>query len=269
MVIIADGLKAAATYLYGYLNNMAALLSDNFNDDTLDTALWDVAPLNNPNAGVTVAETGQQLVITPLASTAGTNRNGLMSDATYDFTFGYAVWHLPQIAGVGSGSINTRCGLALDANNWFGFDITSNFTCRKVQGGVASDTNLGFSTTLFKYLMVFFAGARASWWYSTDGKTWVHARSGETLSFAVTALKVFIDAGTTASVAVSPASSIFDNIEAGGLEIDTSHFALAVGFNAELDVEPSAGLPIIMQLSPDDLGGDGVTLIEGQDFPRE
>jgi hypothetical protein len=61
--------------------------ADNFDDNSIDPALWEIAPYTNgaSQTGVTVSETSQHLEISPPASTSGTHYNSLLSVPSMDF----------------------------------------------------------------------------------------------------------------------------------------------------------------------------------------
>ncbi len=232
---------------------MPAILTDNFNDNVIDTAKWDVAALDNFNAGVTVVETGDQLVITPLASTASSNFNGLTSDATFNITQGFAIWKLEQMAINGA---VTRCGVFLDANNWVGFQVTpSVLTFRKRASSTDSNTTTIYDSTNHKYLMLHHCGARVNWYISPNGLTWTAWRTGVEPEFTVTEVKLFLDAGTTGSVA-TPGTAIFDDVEIGTLDIEAA-FELQAGFSGYVDLIIDPGFPLNIDLT----GGGGETNI--------
>ena len=221
---------------------MPAILTDNFNDNVIDTAKWDVSAIADFNAGVTVAETGGQIVITPLSATAGSNRNGLTSDATFNLTQGFAIWKLPQIAGPVANAV-TRCGVYLDANNWIGFEVqNTTLTYRKRAASTDSNTTATYNSTNHKYLMLHHCGTIVNWYTSADGVTWAAARTGVAPGFAVTSLKLFLDAGTIGSVA-TPGTAIFDDVEIGTLDL-IAPFEQLAAFGGFVDLIIDPGFPL-------------------------
>jgi len=245
---------------------MAAILSDNFNDNSIDTSAWDPSTLDF-DAGVTVSETGQQLVITPLTSTAGTKRNGLQSDNTFNFTQGFAVWKLDQKAGANA-NVETRCGVFLDASNYLSFQVANTtLTFRKRAGASNSDTTLTYNSTNHKYLMIHHVGASATWYTSPDGAVWTAQRSNIAPGFAVTALKMFFDCGTIASVAtITPSTAVFDDVQIGTLDLLVPWEQLAqFGRFVDLIIDPGCPLNIV----PDGIttGDELPELTEGQEWP--
>lgn len=246
---------------------MPAILSDNFNDNSIDTASWDVTAIANFNASVTVVETGAQLVITPMTSTAGTNRNGLQSDATFNFTKGFAIWRLDQKAGANA-AVETRCGVVLDASNYLSFEIANTtLTFRKRAAAANSDTTTTYNSTNHKYLMLHHCGAAVNWYTSPDGVVWTAQRTGVAPGFVVTALKKFFDCGTTGSVAtITPTTAIFDDVSIGTLDLNLAWEQIGMFEDIRrLTLDPGCPLNIV----PDEIttGDELPELTEGQGFP--
>lgn len=227
---------------------MPAILTDNFNDNVIDTAKWDVGAIADFNALVTVAEAGAQLVVTPLAATGSSNRNGLISDSTFNMTQGFAIWKLVQIASNGA---VTRCGVYLDANNYCSFEVASTtITFRKRDAGSNSDTTTTYNSTNHKWVMLHRSGTHWLWYTSADGAVWAQQRASVTSTFAVTALKKFFDAGTIGSVA-TPGTAIFDDVEIGTLDIVTNFDQLAAFSGVfELDLDPGFPLNLVPAEAP-------------------
>jgi len=238
---------------------MPATLTDNFNDNSLDTAKWDVGAIANFNASVTGSETGQQYVITPMTSTAGTNRGGLTSDSTFDLTQGFVVFNLVQKAGANA-SVETRCGVYLDASNYLSFEVANTtITFRKRASGSDSDTTTTYNSTNHKYLMIYHSGTAVVWATSPDGVVWTVQRGGVAPGFVVTALKVFLDAGTTGSVAtITPTTAIFDDVSIGTLDLSASLEAAPGTFAPHYDFVLSAGFPL--NIDPATLQGEPFTI---------
>lgn len=222
---------------------MPATFTDNFDDNAIDGAKWDVGSIADQNAGVTVQETGGQLVVTPMPATAGSNRNGLLSDAAFNFTRGYAIWKVDQAAAAGVGNASTRCGLYLDASNYLSFEIGGSvITFRRRLAGVNSDSVLAYNAAVHKYFMLQHCGTHANWWYSTNGAVWVWQRGPVVPGFAVIALKTFMDAGTVASVA-TPGTAIFNDVEIGTLDFPLP-FEQIAAFEKKVDLRIDVGFPL-------------------------
>lgn len=241
---------------------MPAILTDNFNDASIDLAKFDVNAIADFNAGVTVVET-TVITITPLAATGGSNRNGLISDATFDLTQGYGIWKISQVASNGA---VTRCGFYLDANNYCSFEVASTtLTFRKRDGGSNSDTTTTYNSTNHKYVMLHRCGTHWFWYTSADGVTWTQARASVTSTFAVTALKQFLDAGTIGSVA-TPGAAIFDDVEIGTLDFPLPFEQLAA-FGGKVDLVIDPGFPLNIDAASMGSGGGLPDITEGQGFP--
>lgn len=241
-------------------------MTDNFNDNSINFTTWGVTAIDGVNAGVTVAETGGESVFTPMASTAGTNRNGLLSNNTFNLTQGFAIWKLAQKAGA-SASVVTRCGVAIDANNYASFEVADTvITFRNRAASVNSDTTATYSATNHKYLMIHHCGNSINWYTSVDGIVWASARLGVAPGFAVTALKTFMDSGTTASVSpITPSTAIFDDIEIGTLDFDLSFEQMAAFAPSIVTLEYVPGFPLNIDIGS--IGGGIPVITEGQGFP--
>jgi len=89
-------------------------ITDNFNDNVIDTVLWDKF-----ETGGTITETGQQISISLPTSTI--SNVDITSDATYDFTGSSITIKLIEYTPVGSQTGYISCGIAVwvDSNNSF------------------------------------------------------------------------------------------------------------------------------------------------------
>ena len=78
----------------------APIVSDNFNDNSLDTGKWDTNLFSGfTNTSLGLAETSQQLEIGPLLqNTGGSNYRGIRTVNTYNFSGAYAFVELVQAA---------------------------------------------------------------------------------------------------------------------------------------------------------------------------
>src|SRR5919106_3982744 len=79
----------------------APIVSDNFNDNSIDTAKWNPNDLFSgfTNTNVPIAETSQQLEIGPLLqNVSGSSYRGIRTVNSYNFTGGYTYVELVQAA---------------------------------------------------------------------------------------------------------------------------------------------------------------------------
>ena len=75
-------------------------MSDDFNDNSLDTAKWDTNLFSGfTNTNVPIAETAQRLEIGPLLqNVAGSSYRGIRTVNTYNFSDAYSYVELVQAA---------------------------------------------------------------------------------------------------------------------------------------------------------------------------
>lgn len=96
-------------------------INDDFDDNSLDGAKWSVGNLYGiDQTGMTVAETSQELRITP-AVTSSVRARGLHTVQNYNLTGRSAFVHVKQVASQtgGNNGIQTSMILGPDASNWF------------------------------------------------------------------------------------------------------------------------------------------------------
>ena len=122
----------------------ATILSDDFNDNSIDTAKWNPNDLFSgfTNTNVPIAETSQQLEIGPLLqNVSGSSYRGMRTVNTYDFSESYAFVELVQAP-----ASNT----AADAMFTVGYSVTAYYRLRVSAGTLTGVRNVGGTkTTLF------------------------------------------------------------------------------------------------------------------------
>src|SRR5690606_24212730 len=91
---------------------------------------------------------------------------------------------------------------------------------------------------------------------SADGATWTAARTGVDPEFDVSAVNLFLDAGTTGSVA-TPGTAIFDDVEIGTLDIEAP-FEQMAAFGGYVDLIIDPGFPLNIDISA--LAGETFTI---------
>ena len=122
----------------------APIVSDDFNDNSIDTAKWDPNDLFSgfTNTNVPIAETSQRLEIGPLLqNVSGSSYRGMRTVNTYDFSESYAFVELVQAP-----ASNT----AADAMFTIGYSVTAYYRLRVSAGILTGVRNVGGTkTTLF------------------------------------------------------------------------------------------------------------------------
>src|ERR1043165_7025301 len=122
----------------------ATIVSDDFNDNSIDTAKWNPNDLFSgfTNTNVAIAETSQRLEIGPLLqNVSGSSYRGMRTVNTYDFTGAYAYVELVQAP-----ATNTTA----DAMFTLGNSVTAYYRIMEEAGTLKGVRNIGGTkTTLF------------------------------------------------------------------------------------------------------------------------
>ncbi len=195
-------------------------LFDNFDDNSRDTAKWDLGSTDsgNDNASVTTTETNQQLEIQPLNSTAGANYYGYKSDKLFSLENSAVfveVVQAEEAAGantqlvVQNDPLNGLYGLKIEVENTelaFSYNL----------GGADNAATVTYNSTTHRWWRIRYDTATPDieWQTSPDGLNWTTRRTVAVSTLAgldLTTLRVFVNAGTWQSVS-SPIASIFDNL---------------------------------------------------------
>lgn len=202
------------------------ILSDDFNDNSLDTTRWTANDLFSGfiDLSVPLNETGQRLEIGPLLQNAsGSHYRGIRTVNSYDFTGGRAHVELVQPA-----SATTKA----DAMFTLGYSVDSYYRIyvsegkligqKKVAGVKTTLFNINYDSTNHRYLrirhdetanLVILETAAST---GTGPGTWT-SRHSETWNSAVqlAATQFELKAGTWQPETNAPGTVIFDNFEFG------------------------------------------------------
>lgn len=173
-------------------------LTDNFDDNSLDTGKW-----IRYGSSTHVQETGGELRIT--TSTAGNVIRGIISVDSYNLTSSFASVLLVSpgaIASIDDLEIEFRVTKDTSVNelSWMvdGFDYTINAT--KTVGGIFSFIDfIPYQPNLHKYFRIREDGGTTYWEWSTDGLAWTQFWS-ESNPFAVTSVVASLIAGPSSTV---------------------------------------------------------------------
>lgn len=176
-------------------------LSDNFNDNSINTAIWDA-----DNA----TESGGQLSIS--LSTGQGTFNGLYSDSTYDLTASYA--HV-QLVSAGSLAVNTAelypvelyDATQSDYLYWALEYASDELVAYKIDGSLSELYRVAYNSSTHAWLRIREASGTIYFDSSTDGLNWTN-RASTTVGFAVTALHGAMDATNPSS---GSTTAVFDN----------------------------------------------------------
>jgi len=194
------------------------IFGDNFDDNSRDTTKWNLGVLSQASSsfdsGVTVQESNSRLEITPLSRVKNQNFNGYVSVSSFNLTNAQATTEAVQVPN-GSSTL-AIFALAIDSNNWY--RITANSSTISFQqkiNGSTSNVNATYNSTQHHYWRIRHDATNGQIVFETsaDAATWTARRTVAT-QLAITALRVELSGGTTASV-TSPGTAIFDNLEIG------------------------------------------------------
>src|SRR5215204_1727647 len=99
----------------------APIVSDDFNDNSLDTAKWDSTTLFSgfTNTNVPIAETAQRLEIGPLLqNVSGSSYRGIRTVNTYNFSNAYSFVELVQ-APASNTAADAMFTIGIDVDNYY------------------------------------------------------------------------------------------------------------------------------------------------------
>lgn len=171
----------------GGIPSVAGFLSDNFNDNVINTSLWTVI------GGTTkVFERNARLEIE-----GGTGSfTGLRTTASYDFRSKFASVRVSQVMTTAA-SVEMLFGI-----NWTGWEYQFRVDDGNLRAylwnsntGTVTDTNLGaFSTVTHAYLRLRHATGQFYWDTSTDGQTWTQRHNIANAQAGLSAGKVELSA---------------------------------------------------------------------------
>ena len=183
----------------------AITISDDFNDNTPDTAKWSVGI----PAGGTVVEQGGRLEVTPPATTTG--YGGYYSATTVDLTDSNVG---VQVTPGNPGAYGAETYLTLSSgNNYFLFATGGgNLLFQTAVNGAMTRTYLPYNATLHRFWR--FRHNRTTdqinWETSPDGVTWNVQRT-EVRQFPITSMQTYLQAGKYTATAVG-GTTIYDNL---------------------------------------------------------
>lgn len=140
-------------------------LQDDFNDNSINTALWDLI-------GSGVSETNEQLELTVDGGSPETT--AIKSKNKYDLTDSFAQIEVKDVDNLNIGSWETMFIIQNDDDNQIFFTIRSGrFIAGKVIGGSYSTVMQEvYNTTDYKYVRIREDSGTTYWDISTDGASW-------------------------------------------------------------------------------------------------
>jgi YD repeat-containing protein len=220
----ANAAPASPQKEYGYRNGQLLVtaeintvppvptFSDDFNDNSLDTAKWSVVA---PTSPAVVSETGQRLQITLPPNTAA--YNGISSNSTFDLTGKSVQVEVSQTVSQ-AGWCENFMQVVLDANNYYLIDVgAGSMVFRSMTGGVNNQTVIGYDASAFPYWRIRHdqAANTINLETSNNGTSWT-TRKTVTPGFSLTALRFYLYAGAWGTGNGSPGAAKYDNFQVVG-----------------------------------------------------
>lgn len=184
-------------------------LSDDFNDNSLDTTKWNI---NAPGSPAVVSEQGQVIQIALPPNTA--TYNGIGSKTTHDMrdkTMEVEVVQAPSHAGWVEHSIQ----VALDGSNYYLVGAGSgSIVFRSVVNGAQDQTVLNYDPVAFRFWGIRHDQAtnKISLQTSPDGVTWT-TRKRVTAGFSLSAVYFYVYAGAWGTGNSNPGVAKYDNFQ--------------------------------------------------------
>lgn len=182
-------------------------LSDNFNDNSLDTSKWTKFEAGS----ALVFERNARLEIAyPAASTSSTDGD-ITSNNTYDLTSSNSFVKIIQMPRSATNA-DAIFRIMLDTSNWFQFiyEAGTLYIQRRIAGSTTTITSFTFSSTEHAWLQIRESNGLIIWETSSSGIAWTQ-QATYTYGIAITAMKIMV-AGTCYQNESSPGFFIVDNV---------------------------------------------------------
>jgi type 1 fimbria pilin len=200
---------------YSFPVTSPTIFQDNFDDNSIDPALWSVSAwLAQSQTGVTIAEASQQLTITLPANASGSFYNSLLSVPVMDFqdkTLDCDFVTYPDPAH------ETNCGLeivkASDSSKFA--RLTTSIGNMQMRASAPNNTGfqfVGSSYSTYQKWRIQHVSSSNQWkFYSYDGASWTLRRTSTAQAWTPNDMQVRILAGTFASI-TAPGVFTVDNL---------------------------------------------------------
>jgi hypothetical protein len=189
-------------------------LSDDFNDNQIDTSKWNLGSLNGPpvagNTLISVVEQNQRLEIQPALNIADIQYNGYISAAAWDFT---NRWSSVEMISAPKRRTETIFGIGIDVNNYYRFVVRGSLLYFQEKfNGVLTQTRIAFDADHHRFLRFRHDPVtdHISFETSPDGLKW-NDRWAVTRDVLLTSVRIELAAGASPNVVASE-PVIFDNL---------------------------------------------------------
>lgn len=138
-----SGLNLAARYVQAVSNPLASTLTDNFDDNSRDTAKWNIGTLKAVGTGGTINETNQRLEILPATSSGYT---GYISADPWNID---SVYVKITSAAALDATEEAYLGVGLDSSNYYLALIGNGFTFfqKNIAGSAANVRSVAYDST--------------------------------------------------------------------------------------------------------------------------
>jgi hypothetical protein len=202
----------------------AAILSDDFNDNSIDTAKWNPNDLFSgfTNTNVPIAETSQRLEIGPLLqNVSGSSYRGMRTVNTYNFSDSYAYVELVQApASNTQGEAMFTVGSSVTAYYRIWVEAGTLFGTRNVGGTKTTLFSTTYNSTNHRFLRITNTSTGAVTLDTAPGSggvpgTWTQQYSEIwSSSIPTTGIYFEVKGGTFQTEANAPGKVIYDNFQA-------------------------------------------------------
>lgn len=221
--LIAIGLICTLVTFPGAL--AAPIVSDDFNDNSIDTAKWNPNDLFSgfTNTNVPIAETSQRLEIGPLLqNVSGSSYRGMRTVNSYNFSDAYSYVELVQAPATNTAG-DAMFTVGTDVNNYYRIYESAGtlFGQKKIAGTKTTLFSIPYSTTNHRFLRIRNTSTGAVALDTAPGSggipgTWTQQYSEVWNSSVSTASIMFeVKGGTSQVEANAPGTVVFDNFEVG------------------------------------------------------
>jgi hypothetical protein len=202
------------------------LIEDNFNDNAIDFAKWQ---LNNLFSGFTdstvpAVETGQRFQIGALfAGQSGSHYNGIRSASSFNFTGGYGYVELVQAPSAAT-KADAMFTAGIDAHNYYRIYVEEGiFICQtRIAGAKRNLFTAAYNAVTHRYWRIRHETQTGNVVFETAGDnggspgSWTirYSEKWDTAAIPLGALMLELKAGTWQVESSAPGTVIFDNFRA-------------------------------------------------------
>lgn len=180
-------------------------LTDNFNDNSLDTGKWTEFEAGS----ATITEQNQQMEVAYPASSTSSTDGDISSVDLYDLTGSQAFLKVVTVPSAAT-SANAEIRIYIDSSNWYRwvYEAGTLYAQRRITASTTTVFSVAYSGATHLWWRISESGGTIDWATSTDGISWT-SRGTFTNTLAITSMRVLI-AGTCFQNETNPGSFVFD-----------------------------------------------------------